>query len=137
MILDTEGVVRGKKIFTQPPTIKSISTPFGTLAGIDFNQLVENAVKKDEPATIESDLIFTGNVRLQNLDFTGKFLYIFIYIFFIKSALKTIVYEKWNEEWIRQNNFSKLKEVQPVIRRNPDFNLSRIDQDYKTSNWTY
>lgn len=45
----------------------------------------------------------------------------------IKSALKTIVYEKWNEEWMRQNN-SKLKEVQPIIRRNPDFNLSRMDQ---------
>ena len=45
----------------------------------------------------------------------------------IKSALKTIVYEKWNEEWMRQNN-SKLKEVQPIIQRNPDFNLSRMDQ---------
>ena len=42
----------------------------------------------------------------------------------IKSALKTIVYEKM--EWIRLNNFSKLKEVQPVIIMNPDFSLSGL-----------
>ena len=46
----------------------------------------------------------------------------------IKSTLKSIVYNKWNEEWTNQNNVSKLKEIQPVIRRNTDLNLSRTDQ---------